>query len=163
MTDPDPTQNPGVQAPTACACGKPEDDPIHLDPFDVLGLERDAELPPGYEENHPFGWIGADPEVRAEMERLQEEYAAVQRLNGRKTRALAKGDPPMALDAASMMGMRFETILNVIMPPGTLDRLKFELFYEQTVNAALDDALSDQRRRSLGVTQPSGLHLPGRG
>lgn len=143
----EPTEPEDEQPDQPCGlCGGEREHPVHNGET-VQGVEP--------HEYTPWGVVLA--RVEAQLRALTDD-------NLDRAKKLARGEPPMQLDSASMSALRLETILNHILPPGSLDRLRFELFFQGEVSKALDEAFSNQAKLRLGVqrtgrTTPKGLHL----
>lgn len=184
MSNPEPTPTKIV-----CAlCPHPEDHDIHNGPADTenLHLWEPIEVPDEPAADEPCGACGG-PEAHSihhgedlgeheaheyialseATRRVEGQLRALTDENVQRAKRLARGEPPMQLDSASMSALRLETILNHVLPPGTPQRLQFEFYFQGEVSKALDDAFSEQAKLRLGVrptgrTTPKGLHLGGR-
>jgi ATP-dependent 26S proteasome regulatory subunit len=96
---------------------------------------------------------------------LMEELAELSAKNDRSQRGLARGNPPMSLDPAGLVSARLEALINLVMPPDTLERIQYELSYQRSVEASLDQAFAEQRSHGIrqGTPAQNGLIIPGRG
>jgi hypothetical protein len=116
-------------------------------------------------EGHDIRIEPTHEEIQEMGRALMEELAELSAKNDRSQRGLARGNPPMSLDPAGLVSARLEALINLVMPPDTLERIQYELSYQRSVEASLDQAFAEQRSHGIrqGTPAQNGLIIPGRG